>query len=607
MTAIDMPAGAACSRAILFRPLLLALAVSIACAEDGIPNRGGGGDVNVGHLVRTDTSPETPNYGPQQRIFTVSRKYLVIPIKNGAELCKLQLEIDGKAVRKYETELASDPDDVDWWAFFTIEGYRGEQARVLADRATDEGFALIDQADKVPGSGAWYSEPLRPQLRFSQAVGWNNDPNGMVYHDGEWHLFFQHNPVGWGPRNMTWGHAVSEDLIHWKQLPNAIFPTTMAQQACFSGSGNVDKKNTSGFKTGPEDVLFAFLTDNGVGESIAYSNDRGRSFTWYDGNPLVKHYGRDPKVIWYAYDNRDEPLDAKAGQLGGHWVMAVYDEHPVHKNNIAFYTSTNLKDWTLHSHLPGYSECPELFELPVDLDANKRKWVVFGGDAQYAIGAFDGRTFTPDHEGKHMLHFGPYYASQTFENAPDGRRIQIGWIQMDFPGHPFNQTFSFPHQLTLRTTEDGIRMFAEPVKEIEKLHTRSHTVTNRTLAPGQPVAMNVPGELFHIRAVFDFGTVRTGVVALDIGGNRIRFDLGAGHLDGVRLKPVDGRLTLEVVVDRPVMEIAGNQGRVFITRPRAKTGAVGAIRAFAEAFPGGGEPKLVELTVHELKSIWNKK
>ena len=146
---------------------------------------------------------------------------------------------------------------------------RLKSARVTVARGSEEAFALVRQEDSVPGSESWYTEKLRPQLRFSQVVGWNNDPNGMVYLDGEWHLFFQHNPVGWKWGNMTWGHAGSKDLVHWEQLPNPVVPGTMARGACFSGGATVDHKDTASWKSGDNDVLVASLTDTGAGEAMA--------------------------------------------------------------------------------------------------------------------------------------------------------------------------------------------------------------------------------------------------------------------------------------------------------------------------------------------------
>ncbi len=561
---------------------------------------GGWGHINIDQIVLTDEKPKLPEYQRLEKSFTINKKYLIIPIKNGARQTELMLEVDGVAVRRYGTELAVNPDEVDWYAFFTIGSYEGQPAKVTVARGTVEAFALVDQSDEIPGSDKFYTEELRPQFHFSQKVGWNNDPNGMVYLDGEWHLFFQHNPVGWKWGNMTWGHAVSRDLVHWEQLPNVLFPGTMAQGACFSGGATVDRHNTAGWKTGDNDVLAAFLTDTGAGEAVAYSNDNGRTFTWYEGNPVVKHRGRDPKVIWYEYDKEDTPLDDKAKRLGGHWVMAVYDEHDEYKRNIAFYTSTNMKQWEEQGHLPGYYECPEFLELPVDGNADDTRWVVFAADAQYAIGTFDGKTFTPDHEGKHRVHHGSYYASQIFDNAPDGRRIQIGWARLPAPGMPFNQTFTFPHQLTLHTTQGGIRMLAQPIKEIEKLHQRKHEVPSQDLITDSPLSLEVAGELFDIRATFQLGEAKS--VGLDIGGNTVTYDAVGKKLNGAPMTPRNGCVEVQVLVDRPMIEICGNDGAVYITGGRDHRGDVELIRVFAN----GDGASLVHLEVNELKSIWGK-
>jgi fructan beta-fructosidase len=557
---------------------ILALAVvipSAACAAEG-----------KAKPDNQSKGTQAPKPASLTKAMTIQNKYLVIPIKNGAKGCSLELEVAGKKVRRYDTELAPSADSVDFWAYFTIESYKGQPAVVSAGGASEEGFALIRQSDEIPGQDKFYTEALRPQLRFSQKVGWNNDTNGMVYYDGEWHVYFQHNPVGWKWGNMTWGHAVSKDLIHWEQLPNALFPNTMARKACFSGSAAMDTNNTSGFQTGKEKVLVAALTDTGAGESIAYSNDRGRTFTWYDKNPVVKHGGRDPRILWY------EP--------GKHWVLAVFDESREHGRNIAFYTSPDLKDWQVQSHLKGYFECPEIFELPVDGDKSDTRWVVFAADAQYAVGKFDGKTFTPEHEGKRRVHYGSYYASQTFSNPPDGRRIQIGWARIAMPGMPFNQAFSFPHRLTLRKTPDGIRMFAAPIEEIAKLRKKTHSAGAAELAPDSPKSVAVSGELFEIRAEFAIG--QAAAVGLDIGGNLVKYDVGAKKLNGADMAPVDGKVCIQAIVDRPMIEVCGNDGAVYITSGRGKRGDVSDIKAFAD----GGAAKLVGMEVHELDSIWKK-
>ena len=531
----------------------------------------------------------------REKEFTVENKYLIMPIQNKGKGSTIKLYIDGKAVRQYGLNLAPSAEQADWYAFFTIENYKGKKARVEAT-ATEAGFTLIKQSNTIPGEENFYKEPHRPQFHFTQKVGWNNDPNGMVYHNGKWHLFFQHNPVGlpWG--NMTWGHATSKDLVHWEQQPDKLFPKTMTVGDCFSGSATVDKKNTAGWG---KNTLVAFLTDTGCGECVVYSTDEGETFTYYEKNPVVKHNGRDPKVSWYAYGKEDKPLDDKAKELGGHWVMVVYDDRQGVGGNAAFYTSTNMKEWTEQSHLPGYYECTDLFELPVDGDAKDTRWVVFAADARYAVGRFDGKTFTPEHEGKRQVHYGPYYASQTFDNSPDGRRIQIGWVQVEAPG-PYNQHFSFPHCLTLHKSEDGIRMFATPIKEIEMLRAKTHKAEAQNLAANKPVDLPVDSDLLDIRLTVEVGNAAT--IELNVPGGTVKYDVKARKLNDAEMTPVDGKISLQVLVDRALMETVGNGGRVYISGagPGKKVDA-GKISVTAT----GGDAKLVEFEAHELKAIWN--
>jgi fructan beta-fructosidase len=547
--------------------------------------------------VAGDEQPARPA-GPEQRAeITINAKYLLLPIKNGAPKPAIRLLVDGKTVRFLTAELANSADDISWWAFENVSEFTGKKATLVVGGLSDEGFKLIRQADSVPNSEDWGNERLRPQFHFSQKVGWNNDPNGMVFYGGEWHLYFQHNPVGWEWGNMTWGHAVSKDLVRWEQLPNVLHHRD--GDAMFSGSGAVDWKNTGGWKSGGNDVIVAAWTSTGRGECIAYSNDKGRTFTECEGNPVIKHNGRDPKLLWYSYGDDDRPLSDASAKLGGHWVIAVFDEDQEHGRNIAFYTSIDLKTWELASKLRGYFECPELFSLPVDGDSKNTRWVVFAADARYAIGRFDGKVFTPEHVGKHQLHWGNYYASQIFSDAPDRRRIQIGWARINMPGMPFNQTLTFPTNLTLRTTDAGIRLFGEPVNEIEKLYGKKHVAANEPLADGRSVKVATSGDLFDVRATIQVLTSKRFGLKVD-GKPAFVYDVAAGTFDKQDIKPVDGKISVRMLIDRPMMETFINNGQMIITAPYSTDLNIDSIEAFAE----GGEAKLVNLEVYELNANW---
>ena len=408
-------------------------------------------------------------------------------------------------------------------------------------------------AEDVPDAAGIYRERLRPQFHFTSRRGWLNDPNGLVYFDGEYHLFFQHNPYGWDWGNMHWGHAVSPDLFHWTELPEALTPRAYGDW-CFSGSAVVDRENTSGFGGGGKPPLVLAYTSTGRGECIAFSNDRGRTWTEFAGNPVVKHEGRDPRLLWHAPTRR--------------WVMAVYDEGK-DRRSIDFYTSPDLKAWTYASRIDGFFECPDLFELPVEDRPELRYWVLSAADGQYVLGQFDGRTFHPEGE-KQRLWYGDFYAAQTFSDAPDGRRIQVGWGQgIAFPGMPFNQQMTVPCGLFLKRAEGGIvRLFARPVFELTVVRgPRAGRRSWRDLGPGEHRLDGPEGDLLWIRAEADVD--RQGTLALNVRGVPIVFDaarrtISCGKVTAPLAAPGDF-VWLEVLVDRGSVEVFANGGRVAIS------------------------------------------
>lgn len=567
--------------------------------------KGGWGHINVDQIMQSDKkkvspppsgppprAPRAPRVptAPANREITIAKRYLHLPVKNRQHACRMKFVVEGKTVREFGIELA--PESPDFWVFADVSGFAGKKMTIDVTDLPEgsKGLDAIRQADEVPGAENMYKEERRQQFHFSSRRGWNNDTNGLVYSDGLYHMYYQHNPYGWRWGNMHWGHAVSRDLVHWKELPVAIYPHRFGDWV-FSGSAVVDADNTAGFKTDGRDVIVAAYTSTGRGECIAYSHDGGTTFTDYEGNPVIQHKGRDPKVIWY------EP--------GGHWVMAVYDGQG--GRGIAFYTSPDLKAWKRTSKINGYYECPEIFELALeskDGKGNTKKWVVYGADGAYQVGGFDGKTFTPDGE-KARFHYGNcFYASQTFSNIPaaDGRRIQMAWGRIATPGMPFNQCVLFPVELTLRTTESGPRLLAYPVREIEKLHARKHEFKSLALGASDksPLA-GVKAELMDVLAEIDLGDATK--VAINVRGAEVTYDVANRRLacKGCKapLACPKGRLSLRILVDRNSIEVFANDGEVYmpvgVLNPRDNL----SISASAE-----GDGAKADVTVWELKSAW---
>ncbi|MFN9508321.1 MAG: glycoside hydrolase family 32 protein [Planctomycetota bacterium] len=559
--------------------------------------QGGWGHINVDHIVQTDTKPKGSMIDAE-RSFTTDARYLNIPIKNGATKRLVTLLVDGQVIVRNDIELADG--DADWWASMDISAWKSKELTIRVDKLSEGSTALssIQASDSFKDTDRLYREPLRGQFHFSPQRGWNNDPNGCVYYNGEYHLFFQHNPYGWGWGNMHWGHAVSKDLVHWEELGDKLFPDSMGPM--FSGSAVVDWNNTSGFgKEGkPPLVLIYTAAGNPTVQAIAYSTD-GRTFTKYAGNPVLKQItggNRDPKVFWH------EPTQK--------WVMVLYVELQG-KHTIHFFTSPNLREWSQISITEGIAgtaylfECPDFFELAVDGDKTNTKWVLLGANSEYAVGTFDGTRFTPE-QTKLPGHRGRgFYAPQTFSDIPksDGRRIQIGWFQTETRGMSFNQSMTVPLEIKLLGTPEGPRMTFTPVKELESLRTRTTTFDPIVLKPGDRNPFDaLQLELLEIRAEIE--PSEASEIVFNIRDSMIIYDSNQQEItvNGQRAwAPLrDGKLRLTIYCDRTGLEVFASDGLCYIPMPFNANPENQKI--FLET--RGNAASIRKLEVHELRSAW---
>ncbi|MBX3095253.1 MAG: glycoside hydrolase family 32 protein [Fimbriimonadaceae bacterium] len=486
-------------------------------------------------------------------------RFLHLPIKNGAPKRDVTLEIGDSPPQNLTIELSdSEPD---WWTSVDISSQVGKTIRLTTSRlpAGSTAFSQVFQSNDVPGVVEAYGEAKRGLFHFSPRRGWLNDPNGLVYFQEEYHLFFQHNPYGWGWGNMHWGHAVSRDLVRWTELPPALLPDL--QGTMYSGSAVVDVRNDSGLGVAGKPPLLLFYTaaGNPFTQGMASSMD-GRIFTKWPGNPVVPHIAgenRDPKVFYHAQSHR--------------WVMVLYVEEGG-EHTLQFFNSQDLRSWTLTSKISGFYECPDLVALPLDGESDQMKWVLSAANSDYMVGSFEGERFTPDTPIIKGQSGRGFYAAQTFNGIPesDNRVIQIGWFQTETRGEPFNQAMSFPMELGLITTPSGPRLTWTPVRELGQLEDVAHDVRATTLRPGsvEPWA-GFSAEAGRLTLEF---LDTDSILSLNLRGLAIIYDganreIRIGNLN-VAVPPSNGRQRLDILVDRIGVEVFAGGGQVFIPYPQ---------------------------------------
>ncbi len=471
---------------------------------------------------------------------------------------------------------------------------------------------------------AYYNEKYRPQFHFTARKNWLNDPNGLVYYDGVYHLFFQYMPPRRPGAYKDWGHAVSTDLVHWEQTPNHITPHKV-WGGCWSGSAVVDVNNDAGFQVGNKKTIIAFITNggdpgNGLGplctQCIAYSTDGGFTFNYYDQNPVIHNIhaaNRDPKVVWDEESKK--------------WIMSLYMDKGY---DFGLFSSSDLKEWKHLStiSLEGVAECPGFEPLPVDGDLSNKKWLLFGGNGNYMIGSFDGTNFKPETKVIRMDYGNNFYAAQTWNNAPDGRCVHIAWMPTKrYPEMPFEQQMNFPTELTLRNTPEGIRVFRFPVREMASLYENNYSWRDIMLTEGENLFKDLNGDLYDIDIEIDY--LNSSSFEINLRGARIYYDVEkkkitcegpvvennivpdkwksdsvpkSEHLNKLgeaSLSPVEGKIQLRILVDRTSIEVFGNNGQIVITScflPEDEK---------IYSFTSEDKTKIISTNVHSLKSAWN--
>ncbi|MEM1084938.1 MAG: glycoside hydrolase family 32 protein [Verrucomicrobiota bacterium] len=441
------------------------------------------------------------------------------------------------------------------------------------------------------------NERYRPRYHFTAEHGYINDPNGLFFLDGTYHLFFQHD----GIHEKSWGHATSTDLLHWKHLPDALAPRN--GKPVFSGSAAIDHHNTTGFGTRENPPVVACFTEWGLGQSLAYSLDKGASWIRYDGNPVLTRpnddkakfrlSSRDPHIMWDEARKR--------------WVLVMFDnlsgktdtERGDHRHGFSIFTSPDLKDWTYRSHLDGFYVCPDIMKLPIEGE-DSSSWVAMDWD-QYAVGDFDGERFVPT-QAITPLDFGPEQvrsANQSWKHLPDGRTIQICWIRGgNYPGMPFDQQLGFPTELSLRRINDQLHLCKQPIRELRKLHDRTSRLGRRSLAKGESatLASSSQSHDFEIELVLDGGDR----LQLEVLGKKIILEPRGINCDGHQAKPAAPLTHLRLLSDITSLEIFGNHGEVTLSYHLLPPEKPGGITLSALE----GRPGIKKAELREVRSIW---
>ncbi|MBM6961989.1 GH32 C-terminal domain-containing protein [Bacteroides caecigallinarum] len=425
------------------------------------------------------------------------KKYLLIPVEDSAPEGEIDFVYQNSSLTGYTQKVRLSRGKTDYYVPVDMSQFDKDSIIMIVRGVPSNSICWsdIEESDDM----SLEVEKYRPSYHHTPAYGWMNDPNGMFYKDGVYHLYFQYNPYGsmWG--NMHWGHSTSTDLVNWKNEGVAIAPDAIG--TIFSGSCVVDHNNTSGFGEGAVVAFYTSAKQTPWGDcqtqSMAYSLDNGKTFIKYENNPILtsseKDF-RDPKVFWYA------PKE--------HWVMMLaVGQH------MEIYSSKNLKDWTKESEFGeghgchgGVWECPDLVELPVE-GTKEKKWVLicninpggpFGGSAtQYFVGDFDGSTFTNNYpeETKWMDYGKDHYATVTWNNAPDGRCIAIGWMSNwqyanNVPTLQYRSANTIARDLSLFKQDGSIFLKSEPCKEMLEARKDGRQIKTVNVAKAETISLS---------------------------------------------------------------------------------------------------------------------
>ncbi len=532
-------------------------------------------------------------------------KYLLLPVQESSDDEKINILVDGKIEKTINVRLAKSK--VDYFVPLDLSPYNGQEVvlniittqsrSTVREAKNDVCWKNMSLSDTFDTSNR---EKYRPAYHHTPLYGWMNDPNGMFYKDGVWHLYYQLNPYGSKWQNLSWGHSTSKDLVNWDVHPVALEPNGLGM--VFSGSSALDPGNTAGY--GNNAVLGLYTSaDASQTQSLVWSNDNGETFEFYPANPVItlESEARDPNMFWDAENNR--------------WVLLL--AHALDHEMLIF-TSPDMKEWTLESAFgkgigaqDGVWECPDLFRLPVD-GTGEEKWVLicnlnpggpFGGSAtQYFVGDFDGKTFVADTDADgniptKWMDFGKdHYATVSWSNAPDNRRTVIGWMSnwqyaAEVPTMQFRSANTLPREVGLFKGPDGrIYLSSTPSPELVALRGKTTLNVKKANIGSKARIFNLPADNGGVCEItFDIDARKSKTVDIELinpSGEKVvmQYDVNAHTLSldrrnsgivdfsqdfpAVTVAPTfenDRKISLRIYVDKSSVEVFGDEGRFVMT------------------------------------------
>ena len=474
----------------------------------------------------------------------IEKRYIIFPVNVLTEKKKVSFSKDGKSL--YTLSVNLDNIEPNFSAYVDVSRFIGEELELTVTPEMPLKFELSDEM-RIEDL---YHERLRPTVHFTTKNGWINDPNGLIYLNGVYHMFYQHNPCSSEWENMHWGHATSPDLIHWTEQPIALYPDDSGMM--FSGSAILDKENITGLgsKENPPALLY-YTATNPFSQHLAYSTDGFKTVTKYENNPIIERIvgsNRDPKVVF-------------CDEIGA-YIMALYFEKDVY----GILKSNDLISWELIQKLSieGDNECPDIF--PITSTDGKRKWILMGAHNRYSVGNMNKNGFTPEQETLSLYYGRSAYAGQTFSGIPDERVVRVDWDRWQTKTETFSGQMSIPLELSLEKIADTYYLAATPVRELECIYGEIEKQSALKINAGESICYKLSESAYRIDLkINDYSSVPDFTITIfgreficKASENKVLFGKESFPLS-ISKKGVD----ISFIIDKCSIEIFLDGGKIY--------------------------------------------